>query len=276
MEETGINCPLSFFTFKYSGREPKSIASFLSSRPDIKNYYIYDLLLSSGSLLYSCMGGIGVTKEKYLVDMHQALKLSTFSTAIKEKLQSQFKNGFTRPAYFRLREKFNKKNYKTKNLNDCAELYCLWICSNFAHRYKLHAYDGVYLPIMPDLQEIKNSSIISKDKKLLFRKEDLYSFSESLVGDNVIIYMHLPDTFGKYGAGFYWSLNGLKETASIINELSSMGYKVCISARARKLGSPAIDYKELFPLLRVILVEEFKVSKLNSRAVESDIYLLNF
>jgi len=276
MEETGINYPPSFFTFKYSGREPRSIASFLNSRPDIKNHYIYDLLLSSGSLLYSCMGGIGVTKERYLVDMHQALKLSTFSSVVKEKLQVEFKNGFTRPAYFRLREKFNKKDYKTKNLNDCAELYCLWICSNFSHRYKLRAYDGVYLPTMPDLQEVKNSSIISKSKNLLFRKEDLYSFSESLIGDNVITYMHLPDTFGRYGAGFYWNSDRLRETAEIINELSSMGYKVCVSARGEKLGASTINYKELFPLLKVVLIEEFKVSKLNSRAVESDIYFLNF
>jgi hypothetical protein len=278
MAEIGTNLGFNnFFTFKYPGREPKSTEQFLSSREDIRSMYIYDLLLSTGGLMYSCAGGIGITKEPHIVDMHLAIKAATFATGVKEKLSSHFKNGFTRPSYLRLRETFNLNSRRLKNLADCINLYSLWICSNFTHKYKLGAYDGIYLPSVPSFSEIKTAGLLSREKNLLFRKENFYSFSESIINDNVVLYAHLPDSFGRYGNGFVWNKSLLAEIASMLNELSDLGYKVCVSAKNSTLGVPSpTPYADLFPTLPVIIIEEFKVSELTSSAVESDIYLLNF
>lgn len=278
MAEIGTNSKLNnFFTFKYPGREPKSIEQFLSSREDIGSMYIYDLLLSTGRLMYSCAGGIGITKEPHIVDMHLAIKTATFATGVRKKLSSHFKNGFTKPGYLRLRETFNLNPHKLKNLASCIDLYSLWICSNFAHKYKLGAYDGIYLPSIHSFSEIRTAGILSREKNLLFRKENFYSFSESIINNNVVLYAHLPDNFGRYGNGFVWSKFLLLEIASMLNELSNLGYKVCVSAKNSILGQPSpISYVDLFSTLPVVIIEEFKVSELTSSAVESDIYLLNF
>lgn len=277
MEKLGENYLSNFLTFRYAGREPRSVSSFLNSRPDVKNYYIYDLCLSTGTLLYSCAGGIGITKERYIVDMHTSIRVNTFSNAIKDYMESRFKSRVTKHSYLRLREKYNEKPNKLAGVSDCAELYLLWMCSNFSHKYRSGGgYDGNYLPCTPDLDLVKNASNISREKNLLFRKEDLFSFSESIINDNLVIYFHIPDSYGLYGAGFLWNKNRLYETISIVRELCQFGYKICVSALHAKRGQLCTNYQKLFPELRNVYIEQFKVSKLGSGSINSDIYLLNF
>jgi len=108
MEKTGEKLNSDIFTFKYPGREPLLVEEFLSLRPDILDLYIYDVGLSSGQLLYRCKGGIGVTKERFIVDMHKSLSIPTFSTVLKELYSEIFGNSPTRRKYISLRKKFNE------------------------------------------------------------------------------------------------------------------------------------------------------------------------
>jgi len=276
MEKLGEKLPPEIFTFSYSGREPKSVDSFLRTRPDVKNLYIYDLLLSTGKLLYSCKGGIGVTKEPYIVDMHKFIKLPNCVSILKEVYHEKYKGNFTRGSYQRSREVFNEKTKKITNWKSCAELYALWAASGFTHRYKLRGYEGTYLPSKFRLDQLQEASRTSREKNLLFDRRDFFSFSESIINENVVIYMHLPQAYGVYGAGFLWNEKVLKNTKNIIDELSILGYKICVSALHVNRGRLLIDYSDLLPSLNNVYVEQFKVSELGSECYNSDIYLLNF
>jgi hypothetical protein len=277
MEKLGKSLSPNFLTFKYPGREPKSVHLFLKSRPDIKDLFVYDLCLSTGALLYSCAGGIGVTKEKYIIDMHSSIGTRTFSSSIQEHLHENFKGKFNKNIYLRIKERFNKQTINSKGTIKNIELYLLWICSNFAHKYRTAGgYDGNYLPCQIDFLSLQNASTLSRKKGLLFRKEDLFSFSESIINDNVVLYIHIPDSFGLYGANFFWNKNKLKEIMQIVNELDQLGYKICVSARHFKRGQLFFDYRKMFPGLCNVYIEQFKVSKLGSDVIDSDMYLLNF
>ena len=72
MEKLGERSLSDPFTFKYPGREPKNLKSFLLKRPDVLDHYIYDVNLTTGSLLYLSKGGIGVTKEPYISKIGRA------------------------------------------------------------------------------------------------------------------------------------------------------------------------------------------------------------
>lgn len=253
------------FTFTYSGREPVTVHEFLTTyRPDVSSLYIYDIMLSSGAMLYACKGGIGVTKERYIVEMHQAIKSSTFASAYKELCFPRL----TKPAYFRLREKFNAKYPKITGQKDSVALYALWAHSSFLHRYRNgFGYDAEYFPNLPSSEQVRLASSTAREKNLLFRREDIFSFSESIIHTEVVLYAHLPTSFGAYGADFLWNKRKLKHFGSVVSELCELGRKVCVSIPCNRATEPVYP-ANIFPSL----LNKFKVSGL----VGSDLYLLNF
>lgn len=275
MVETGENLHHSFFTFKYPGREPLLLDQFISSRPDILSYYIYDVMLSSGRLLYSCKGGIGVTKERYISDMHQCINNISFYKAIYSTYQEYFGELVSKRKYLQLRNEFNSTAPVSLSTALGAKLYLLWCLSGYAHKYRGRGYDAIYLPHEPKYELIRSSSIVSRSKNLIFRKEDLYTFSESLLHDQVVVYLHLPSTFGRYGCGFLWNEGRLKQTISMIEELDSLGYKVCISTTLSKYK---LTYQptNLFPKFDLLTVEGFKGSRLLQNSSVTEAYFLNF
>jgi hypothetical protein len=276
MENPGSILSSEFFTFKYPGREPKLIKKFLSERLDVLDYYIYDIDLTTGSLLYSCRGGIGVTKERYVVDIHSALQSPTFSAALREKYNKVFGTNPTKRKYLVLRDNFNKSLGFSLTRQDCVDLYLLWSSSGFLHKYRDKGYDAMYLPQIPKYTEIKSASVISGQKRLLFRKEDVFTMSEGIINDNVVVYMHIPDSYGMYGAGFLWTEKKLRSTIEILKEFDFLGYKVCISATLTKYGRPYRDYSGLFNNFSRIEVSGFKGSELTTESSFSEIYFLNF
>jgi hypothetical protein len=270
MEKPGEK--LSLKPFKYPGREPKALTGLLGIRPEFKSLYIYDILLSSGELLYSCAGGMGVTNEKYIVDMHKFISRPTSVGIIKNTLPSPY----TRRKYHSLREQFNERTLRTESWAHCSELFCLWAGSSFSHRYREHGYDGSYMPTSVDGEGLNLCSQISREKKLIFRREGLSQFSESIITDQTVVYAHLPTEFGRYGAGFLWNEKTLGSLVRILTELSGIGYKVCISAQHERRGKVFRNYNRLFPSLDHIIVPQFKVSELTFENQNSEIYLFNF
>ncbi len=250
--------------------------AFLDLRPELLDLYIYDIGLTTGTMLYSCAGGIGVTREPYIVDMHRFLRAPTALGAIEESFRLRFGKHFLRRRYLTLREEFNLRSDKISSMGSCADLYLLWAGSGFTHRYRGKGYDGLYLPTSLDLRSIGNASRLSREKNLLFRKEDFSTLSESIINENVVVYCHFPTEFGTYGAGFRWNDRVLKSYVRILREFHELGRKVCVSATYEKRGELFREYKEMFPEFDHLIVPGFKVSELTFESQTSEIYLFNF
>ena len=264
------------FTFKYPGREPRYLDGFLQERPDILDYYIYDVNLTSGRLLYLSKGGIGATRELYIARMHEWIKTSTVKSTLEHAYKTKFREDIGKWRYMKLKEKFNEYPNKLESWSQCAELYLLWVGSNFTHRYRLSGYDGIFFPTQLKTDQLLNSSQISRQKNLLFRKEDLFSFKESIINDNVIVYSHLPREFGTFGAGWVWNKDNLEKFTRVINEFSTSGKKILISAQFELRGRVELDYREYFPDFNYVVVPEFKESRSSLGSSNSEVYLFNF
>lgn len=264
------------FTFKYPGREPKTINEFLLEREEIKEYYIYDINLTTGSLLYNCKGGIGVTREPYIVKMHKWIKTSTVKSTLEGSYQTRYRNDIGKWKYIKLKERFNEYNNKLESWEQCAELYLLWAGSNFTHRYRKKGYDGIFFPTKLDIDGLVEASKISREKNLLFRDENIFSFKESIINDNVIIYAHLPREFGKFGAGWIWNQYKLNTYIRVLSELTKFNYKILLSAQFELRGKIELDYRNYFSNFDYVVIPEFKVSKSILGTSNSEIYLYNF
>lgn len=263
-------------SFKYPGRESLTIDQLLAVKPELKDLFVYDVCLSTGSLLYSSAGGIGITKEPYIVNMHKFIKSSSAVSALRAAFSSEFNNRFTRGRFRALKERMNEGLIRSVSLESQAKLYLLWCGSGFTHRYRGLGYDSLYQPTMPDYEAIATTSRQSREKNLLFRGEDFYSFSEGIINENVVTYLYLPSEFGSYGAGFKWDKNRLSSYVRVINEFHELGHKVCISALFERRGLVFRDYIDLFPNFNYTVTPGFKVSELTSEPKFSEIHFFNF
>lgn len=264
------------FTFKYPGREPKYLDNFLLERPDILDYYIYDINLTTGNLLYLSKGGIGATKELYIARMHEWIKTSTVKSTLEHAYKTRFRDDIGKWRYIKLKERFNEYPDKLANWGQCAELYLLWVGSNFTHRYRTDGYDGIFFPTQLKTDQLLSASLKSREKNLIFREDDLFSFKESIINDNVIVYSHLPREFGTFGAGWVWNKNNLQRFTRVISEFSTSGKKILISAQFELRGRVELDYREYLPSFNYVVIPEFKESKSFLGSSNSEIYLFNF
>ena len=276
MEKLGGNSSSNYSTFKYPGRESLTVKQLLKAKPELQRFYIYDVCLTNGSLLYSTIGGIGVTKEPYIVEMHKFIKSSSAIHALKSAFANEFNNQFTRRRFNALKERMNAGSIKSDSLDSRAKLYLLWCGSGFRHRYRGRGYDGLYQPTLPNYESLTMASRQSREKNLLFRKEDFCSLSESVINENVVVYLYIPSEFGSYGAGFKWNKDRLNSYVRVINEFHKLGHKVCVSAMFEKRGRVFRDYVGFFPDFSYLIARGVKVSELTSESDFSEIHFFNF
>ena len=276
MEKLGERSSSDFLTFKYPGRESLTVNQLLEAKPSLRGLYVYDVCLTTGSLLYLSAGGIGVTKEPYVVDMHKFIKSSSAIASLKNVFLREFNNRFTRGRFDNLKKAMNEGLIGSISLESQAKLYLLWCGSGFKHRYRGLGYDSQYQPTLPNYEALALASRQSREKNLLFRREDFCSFSESIINENVVVYLYLPSEFGNYGAGFKWDKNRLSSYVRVINEFHELGHKVCISALFQKRGLVFRDYVALFPHFEHLITPGFKVSELTSEPGFSEIHFFNF
>lgn len=276
-EKPGENSSHKAFTFRYAGRESLTVDGLLLQRPELASFYVYDTCLTTGSLLYSCAGGIGVTKEPFVVDMHRFIKTSTCVSALRSRFEADFGGYYTRRRYHQAREKFNELvGASGPSSVDSAKLYLLWVGGGFKQRYRGSGYDASYSPTSVDYASLAQASRLCREKNLLFRREDFSTMSESIINDNVFLYMYLPSEFGVYGAGFKWSESVLGDYIRVANEFAALGHKVCVSALFEKRGMVFRDYRDYFPGFHHLVVPGFKVSELTFTPEFSEIHLFNF
>ncbi len=263
-------------TFKYPGRESLTVDKLLQAKPNLRGLFVYDVCLTNGSLLYSSAGGIGVTKEPYIVEMHKFIKSSAAVHALKSAFEKEFSSQFTKRKFYALRERMNEGGMESDSLDTWAKLYLLWCGSGFRHRYRGRGYDGLYQPTSLNYEALTTASRQSREKNLLFRKEDFYSLSESIINENVVVYLYVPSEFGAYGAGFKWSKERLSYYVRMINEFHELGHKVCVSAMFEKRGRVFREYSSLFPNFDHLVAQGVKVSELTSESDFSEIHFFNF
>lgn len=277
MEKPGESLIRSPFTFRYPGRELLTAKTLLLQKPELTGLYVYDACLTTGELLYSCAGGVGVTKEPFMVDMHKFLKTSTCASALTSIFEGEFGGDYTRRKYHAAREAFNEKGI-TGDLSsvESARLYLLWVGGGFKQRYRGRGYDAMYTPTSFDLEGIAQASRQSREKNLLFRKEDLSTMAESIINENVFVHMYLPAEFGTYGPGFMWNQHTLSKYVRVANEFSALGHKVCVSALFERRCKIFRDYRNFFPGFDHLVLPGFKVSRLTFAPEFSEIHLFNF
>lgn len=256
------------FTFEYSGREPLQLESFLQQRPDVTDLYICDVLLSTGSLLYRSRGGIGLCTENYISGIHGLIQKKFGPELIKSSYEEIFKKRFTKWRYFAARYRFNHSSKGgLLSLEASAQLYALWVASGFSHRYRSLGFDGRYLPTKLPLSQLEIASEISRNKKLLFRQSaaqgGIGAFPSELIHDEMLIYAHLPFSFGTYGSGFLWNKLALESVCSFLSEKSKT-HRVCVS-----LTTSRRDASHIAPFLP-------KLGNIYVTKNNSDIFLLNF
>lgn len=278
MEKPGESLSHNFFTFRYPGRESKYIKEFIAYRPDILNKYIYDVNMTTGTLLYSCRGGIGITKEPYIIPMHKYISKKNFPRTLKETFSENFGRQFGKWKYHALRDRFSWLEHKVPTMRRGAELYCLWAGSNFSQRYRVRGYDGVFFPTQIDYEGIKNAGAISREKKLIFRQDDAFSMAENIITPDVVLYTHIPYHFSKYGCEFYWNKKSLSKVIRVINEFDELGHKVLVSMPYKKRGV-VDEFDELTKILDKYdhtVFPRVKVKKYDIELDNSEIYFYNF
>lgn len=276
MEISGKSSNCRFFTFKYPGRELLTTEALLHQRQELQQLYVYDATLTTGSLMYSCAGGIGITKEPFVVDMHKFIGMPYCVKVLRSTFREDFGERYTKARYFLVRERFNEKALFSLSQIWSARLYLLWGGSGFDQRYKRRGYNASYSPTFVDYDGLAEASRRSREKNLLFRKEDFHTMSESILNDNVFLHAYFPAEYGVYGAGFKWSRDTLADYVRAINELGSFGHKVCVSALFERRGRIFRDYRKLFPGFSDIVIPGFKVSELIATPSFSEMHLFNF
>lgn len=209
--------------------------------------------------------------------MHSWIKTSTSTKTLLESYKEWYGKSLTRRKYAVLKEHFNYKCKGLDSWNHCSRLYLLWLGSSFMHRYKINGYDATYFPTTLNEGQFSAASRVSREKNLLFEHRDIFSFRESELCDNTVVYSHLPGAFAAYGAGWKWGEPQLTRFCRLIGEVSSMGAKVLISAPHQLRGREAINYKSMFPNFNSVVIEpQFKAEKSVYRPPLSETYLFNF
>lgn len=278
MDIIGENSSHNFFTFKYPGRESKYTKEFIKYKPSILDKYIYNINVTSAELLYFCKGGLGITKEPYIIEMHKYISKRNFPRTLKETFNKNFGREFGKWKYHALRDRFSWITNKASTMTECAELYCLWAASNFTHRYKKLGYNAVYLPTKINYEGIKKAGEISREKQLIFRKDDVFSMAESIITPEVVLYTHIPYHFSKYGCEFYWNKKALSKTIKIINEFNDLGHKVLVSMQYKKRGLSADydDFRKSLSNYSHVVFPQVKDIKYDIELDNSEIYFFNF
>ena len=263
-------------TFKYPGRNTLTAEKFLQKRPDIRAMKIYDLQLSTGDLLYRCApGGTGVTKEKFIPQLHAFIQRKNCASVLEEMWDKEFHWGDSEKLFIKARSLFNSKMPRIQSWTDCARLYCLLACSGYNHNYYNKSFTASYFPYRIDFNYINIFSEMSRSGGLQFDTTDMLSFREKELDKTTVIYMHMPIQYGKYGLGYVWSKRKLKTIQTVFNDLDQLGYSICVSALYEKRN--ALVHKEnVFPSFHTDIVIHQNDEKYGLSRLTSEIYYTNF
>jgi len=249
------------------GRGTKTHEQFLSDFSSFSEKKILTLDVGSGDLPYASGSDnlIICSTERYHLELHKFLAVPPSSIYIRDMWENTFDNGLNWQARCSWLSSYNNFS-RPKHLNtweDMSRYYCILSMSSFNVSYDKWKMVGEHNPLTPNYEAIKSWSNLQKDKVIKYRKRNIYNFPTSELGDNSVIYFHIPGQFASYGCGYFWTKRKFKHYLKDLTELAQMGYKICISSVYEKWGRKRSELTDQFDssLFRSYYYKEVKASK---------------
>lgn len=232
------------------GRSTRTHGQFLSDFNSLSEMNILTLDVGSGDLPYASGSDnlIFCSTERYHLELHKFLTVPPAFSYIKDMWENTFDNGLDWKTRCSWLSSYN--NYsRPKQLNtweDMSRYYCILAMSSFNVHYDKWKVIGEHNPTTPDYEAIRAWSDLHKDKNIKYRKRSIYNFPTSDLGDNSVIYFHIPSQFASYGCGYSWTKKKFEHLLKDLTELAQMGYKICVSSLYEKWGRKTSELTDQF------------------------------
>jgi len=243
---------------------PGSKQQFLALKSGIKGRYIYDLGLSTGDILYEGRGGMGISDNRRIIQLHDLIKKPYAEDLIKEEFEKTFKGKWGKAKFYRIRRDTNIE-LKNPTRRTIAKLYCLLAASGFRHKFDSYGnFKGEYFPHPLDTTEIKinNKKLINSDFLLKYGKYS--SLDKNLLTNNSLVYFHIP---------FPWPTSKKLELFKYFDNLEYQQKDFLITSRLVNRGRMDEMLFDWAGNYSTIIIPQFKESSLYS---SSDIFITNF
>ena len=273
MEERGEG--LNKAVLPYPGREllPQSKSAFFALKSGIKSRYIYDLGLSTGEVLYECAGGMGISEEKYIIQLHELLRMGYAESLIHEVFEKDFKGKWGPAKFKRLKREVNL-SLSNPSKRIIAKLYCLLACSGFRHKFdRFNNFAGDYFPHALDTVNLNvlNKKLINSD--FILKPGKFYSLDKNLLTKQSVIHFHMPNSMGKYGQKFIWNLNKKLNVLDYFDYLNEQKIDFLLTSRFISRGRKDQILDSWSKRYDTLVLPEFKEK---SSFQSSDIFITNF
>jgi hypothetical protein len=232
-EKVGGHYPkINRLILPYPGREllPGSLFNFFTSKSGISERYIYDLGLSTGEVLYSCKGGVGISTEPYLTNMHGLINMPYAETLVNEEFKNTFEDKWNLRKFNKLKQKVNRE-LKNPSRRTMAGLYCLLYATGFRHKFDSFGnFKGEYFPhplvngkiLINNTPQINSSFIFINSS----RKKFMRRYSHLLTSSSLLHY-HLPFPSSKIHK---------RRIFNFFNSAHRYGYDFLLTSRLVNMG----------------------------------------
>lgn len=257
---------LSKLILPYPGREllKGSKDQFFDLKSGIKSRYIYDLGLSTGEVLYESAGGMGISDNIRIIQLHDLIKKPYAEQLIKEEFENTFKGKWGKAKFYRVRRDTNQE-LKDPSRRTIAKLYCLLASSGFRYKFdKFGNFKGDYFPHSLDTSEIvlNNRKLINSD--FLLKHGSYNSFDKNLLTKKSLVYFHVP---------FPWTKVKKDRLFDYFNSLSAEGTEFLVSGKLMHRGKVDAEMLSWSNNYSSIILPQFKEPSSHS---SSDIFITNF
>ena len=257
---------LSKLILPYPGREllKGSRDQFFDLKSSVKSRYIYDLGLSTGEVLYESAGGMGISDNIRIIQLHDLIKKPYAEQLIKEEFENTFKGKWGKAKFYRVRRDTNQE-LKDPSRRTIARLYCLLASSGFGYKFdKFGNFKGDYFPHSLDTSEIvlNNRKLINPD--FLLKHGSYKSFDKNLLTKKSLVYFHVP---------FPWTKVKKDQLFNYFNSLSIEGTDFLVSGKLMHRGKRDAEILNWSNNYSSIVLPQFKEPSSYS---SSDIFITNF
>lgn len=257
-----LNSPI----LPYSGKQllSGSSSAFFGFKSEVKSRYIYDLGLSTGEILYSGRGGMGITDEPYVIRLHDLLHKPYAESLIQEEFTKYFKGKWGPRKFYSLRRDVNQ-DLKNPSRRTIARLYCLLSCSGFRYKFDKHGnFKGEYFPHTLDTSSIKihNKKLVNSD--FILSNTHYKKFDTSILTKNSLVYVNVP---------FPQTSSNKKKIFEYLNQLHESKVNFLLSGRHSNRGLIDQELLNWSKFYDSFIVSQFKEE---SSFLSSDIFIFNF
>jgi len=256
-KNTVLSCPgRSTFTHNY----------FLEDFPQIPEHHILCLDAAQADLVYlSGSGKITLcSKERYILELHKFLTVSTAHEMIREVWENEFGSGLDWNQRSRELASFNSKDRGRilRNWTDTARYYCILAMSGFYYHYNKWMFVGEHTPVTPDYEALQQWYEYNQGKDIQYQVRDVYNFRTTAVDENTVIYFNFPYQYGSYGCRYLWTKTKFDGMVNELCQLASMGHKICVSTPYKSRGRHLRHFTRILPetLFKQIIYYELKAN----------------